>query len=131
VIAHHCRTKRELTKKNLIDIIIKAETDEFLIYADDYREQIQFLQRRMNEFKLIVSLMAANGAVYRKWLTKKETAERIKNEPKLLQAIIFDAYNRDFTAEEYTANWNANKWETVLETYEKIRMTRSTVKYDL
>lgn len=127
VIAHYCRTKRELTKKNLIDIIIKAETDEFLIYADDYREQIQLLQQRMHEFRVIVALMAANGAVYRNRLTKKETAERIKNEPKMLQAIIFDAYNKDFTAEEYTANWNANKWEKVLDEYEKIRMNRSTL----
>ena len=29
-------------------------------------------------------------------------------------------YDRDVTAEEYTSNWNENKWEEYLESLEKL-----------
>jgi hypothetical protein len=44
----------------------------------------------------------------------------VKALPNIFQGLLFLNYDHDVTAEEYTANWNENKWEEYLEAVEKL-----------
>jgi hypothetical protein len=53
-------------------------------------------------------------------LHRGDYARMVKALPNIFQGLLFLNYDRDVTAEEYTANWNENKWEEYLESVEKL-----------
>ena len=120
VMAHFARNNNVITRKHLIEVILKGEMDEFLIYASDYRDQIEQTKITMDSY-----IQAINGigefARGLRHLEKKKAAEVIKNFDKIAQPIMFMNYDKDVSGEEYVSGWNTYKWERAIEQYIKFK----------
>lgn len=118
VAAHYARNNNVITRKHLIDIILKGEITEFLIYAGDYAENMNQTKKLMDDFINLMDTAALLTHNLRK-LSKQEAAEAIKPFHRLVRPIMFFNYDRDMSGREYVKDWNAYKWERTLESYSK------------
>ena len=114
VMAHYARNNNVITRWHLIDVILKGEMDEFLIYASDYKDQIEYVKTLMDEFTVLMDDCALITRNLRK-LERAEAAEIIKKFHKLIQNIMFMNLDRQVSGREYTYGWDTYKWERTLE----------------
>lgn len=123
VMAHFARNNNVITRKHLIDIILKNEMDEFCIYASDYKDQIEYVKKLMDEF---VDVMDTAGLLARnlRKLSRKDAAEVIKPFHKLVQPIMFANHTRIVSGREYVRDWDVYKWERALEHFTEFIVQR-------
>lgn len=119
VLAHFMRNNNVITRKHIIRVILENETAEFLCYAADYKDVLEETQGLMNAYHNIGNRLAASCRTTATILHKGDYARLVKTFPVIFQGLLFMNYDRDVTAEEYTSNWNENKWEEYLESLEK------------
>ena len=48
--AHYARPNNSISKESLIQAILDGEQEEFLVYADDYREELESVEQEMKDF---------------------------------------------------------------------------------
>lgn len=118
VMAHYSRNNNVITRKHLIDVYLKGEVKEFLTYASDYKEPMLQVIGLIEGFHETLR-STINFCKKHRNLWRKDYAEVIKGQPKLLQEFMFNQYARDMTPWEYTHNWDKYRWESTLEKYEK------------
>ena len=119
VMAHFARNNNVINRKHLLGVILTGETEEFLCYAEDYREELEKIQGLMKAFCKVGDQIAKScqrlydipRAVYANW---------VKTLPKIYQDLAFRNYNNVMSAKDYTADWSENKWETYLEGFEQL-----------
>ena len=116
VMAHFARNNNVITRWHLINIILKGEMDEFVIYASDYAPQINWVKDLMESFVAVVDGAGVLARGLRK-LEKPKAAELIKNFDRIAQPIMFMNYDRNVSGEEYVADWDVYKWDRVLDQY--------------
>ncbi len=123
VMAHFARNNNVITRKHLIDIILKNEMDEFCIYASDYKDQIEYVKKLMGEF---VDVMNTAGLLARnlRKLSRKDAAEIIKHFHKLVQPIMFANHTRLVSGREYVRDWDVYKWERAIEYFTEFIVQR-------
>ena len=116
VMAHYARNNNVVTRKHLIDIVLHGEETEFLTYASDYSESLNWVKNLMNSY---IKAMDGIGELARglRRLDKKGAAGVIKNFDKIAQPIMFMNYDRDVSGEEYVNGWDVYRWERVLDQY--------------
>lgn len=119
VCAHFARNNNVITRKHLIDIILKGEMNEFLIYAADYADQMKWTKQIMNEFTEVMDTAGMLARNLRK-LTRPEAAEVIKHFHKLVQPIMFANHARHVSGREYVRDWDVYKWERNIENFLKM-----------
>ena len=119
VLAHFARNNNVITRKHLIDIILKGEMNEFLIYAADYAEQMKWTKQIMDEFTEVMDTAGMLARNLRK-LTRPEAAEVIKHFHKLVQPIMFANHARHVSGREYVRDWDVYKWERNIENFLKM-----------
>ena len=120
IMAHYARNNNVITRKHLIQIILSGETEEFLCYASDYKEELWKIHSLMKAFCKVGDQIAKScqrlydipRAVYANW---------VKTLPKIYQDLAFRNYNNVMSTKDYTAGWNENKWETYLESFEQLK----------
>ena len=120
VMAHYARNNNVINRKHLLQVILSGETEEFLCYAEDYREELEKIQGLMKAFcrvgdqiaKSCQRLYDVSRGTYANW---------VKTLPKIYQDLAFRNYNNIMSTKDYTAGWNENKWETYLESFEKLK----------
>ena len=79
----------------------------------------------MVEIKTEAELLQSTfNLLHLKELSRKEYASYVLMYPKVFHDFLFKNYERDITWEEYTLDWNANKWDKVLEEYEQYRIKK-------
>ena len=118
VMAHFARNNNVITRWHLIDVILRGETDEFLIYASDYKDQIEWVKKLMDEFTVFVDDCALMTRNLRK-LPRPEAAEAVKKFHKFVQPIMFMNLDRIVGGRAYTYAWDAYKWERALDNFTK------------
>ena len=118
VMAHFARNNNVITRWHLIDIILKGEMDEFIIYASDYKDQIECVKKLMDEFIVFVDDCALMTRNLRK-LDRPEAAEVIKKFNKFVQPIMFMNLDRIVGGRSYTYNWDTYRWERALDNFTK------------
>jgi hypothetical protein len=116
VLAHFARNNNVITRWHLIDVILKGELDEFIIYASDYKDQIEWVKKLMDEFITFVDNCALMTRNLRK-LSRPEAAEVIKKFHKFVQGIMFMNLDRIVGGREYTQDWDTYKWERALDNF--------------
>ena len=121
VLAHFMRNNNVITRKHLIRVILENETAEFLCYAADYKDVLEETQELMNTYINIGNKLAESCRTTATILHKGDYARLVKTFPAIFQGLLFMNYDRDVTAEEYTANWTENKWEEYLESIEHLQ----------
>ena len=120
VMAHFARNNNVINRKHLINVILTNEVEEFLCYASDYKEELEKVQGLMNSFckvgdqiaKSCQRLYDVSRGTYANW---------VKTLPKIYQDLAFRNYNNVMSTKDYAAGWNENKWETYLESFEKLK----------
>lgn len=120
VLAHFMRNNNVITRKHILRVILENEVEEFLCYAADYKEELIKTQKLMKAYHKIGNQLAKACRETASILHRGDYARMVKALPNIFQGLLFLNYDRDVTAEEYTANWNENKWEEYLESVEKL-----------
>lgn len=120
VVAHFARNNNVITRKHLISIILKGEINEFLIYASDYKDQMNSTKQLMDSY---IEAMDGVGYLARglRKLDRPAAAEIIKNFDKIAQSIMFMNYDKNVSGEEYVRGWDTYRWERTLIQYEKFK----------
>lgn len=116
VMAHFARNNNVITRWHLIDIILRGEMDEFIIYASDYKDQIEWVKKLMDELIVFVDGCALMTRNLRK-LPRPEAAEVIKKFHKFVQPIMFMNLDRIVGGRAYTCDWDTYKWERALDNF--------------
>lgn len=119
VMAHFARNNNVITRKHLIKIILMNEVEEFLCYAEDYKDSLRDIQKLMRAFINIGNVLATSCRKVRS-MSRGAFSEYVKTFPKIFQGLMFFNYERDMSVEEYTAGWHVNKWEDYLVEIEKL-----------
>lgn len=113
VTAHYVRTTRAVTERVLIQIILSNEIEEFLIYAEDYREELFSVKRAMEVFKLYHEI-CLEEIKSRDFINRKEFAFEVQKYPIYVRPYLFLNFDRTITFKEYTENWSVEKWEEMI-----------------
>lgn len=120
VMAHYSRNNNVITRKHLIETILRGEADEFLIYASDYKDNLMEVQSLMKSYIGAIDGIAVFSRGLRK-LCRKDAAQIIENFDKIARPIMFANYERDVGGEDWVKNWDSYKWERVLNQYTKFK----------
>ena len=106
--AHYARSNNSISKESLIQVILDGEQEEFLVYADDYREEIESVEQEMKDF-----VKDLNDAA--REMKKKYAAEVVKY-PKSIQPYLFSKINNRDASDWVKENMTTSKWVKYLET---------------
>lgn len=120
VIAHYSRNNNVITRKHLIETILRGEADEFLIYASDYKDNLMEVQSLMQSYVGAIDGIAVFSRGLRK-LCRKDAAKIIGNFDKIARPIMFANYEGDVSGEDWVRNWDRYRWERVLDQYTKFK----------
>lgn len=118
VIAHFARNNNVITRKHLIDVILKGEINEFLIYASDFADQIGWTKQLMDEFTEVMNTAGLMARNLRK-LPRAEAAGVIKKFQAIVQPVMFANLDRNVCGREHVREWDVYKWERALEHFTK------------
>ena len=119
VLAHFMRNNNVITRKHIIKIILTNEIAEFLCYADEYKEELEKVQKLMNSYHNIGNKLA-QACRQMILLERKDYAKLVQALPKMFQGLLYKNYERFMSAQEYTKDWNENKWDDILTEVEKL-----------
>ena len=120
VMAHYARNNNVINRKHLIKVILMNEVEEFLCYAEDYREELEKVQSLMQAyFKVGTEIAKSCQRLYD--IPKRTYAAWVQTLPKIYHDFAFKNYNDIKTPQDYTADWNENKWEACLDNFEKLK----------
>lgn len=116
VMAHYVRNNNVITIKKLLKVILANEEDEFLVYALDYKDQLNSIKDKMNKFerdckKAKYELSKIN------FESRKQYSDKVKRYPKIIQPYLFNQFMNNLTFEEYVKNWTIYAWERIVEAY--------------
>lgn len=107
LVAHYARSNNSISKESLIQVILDGEQEEFLVYADDYREELEAVEQEMKDF-----VKDLNDAA--REMKKKYAAEVVKY-PKPIQPYLFSKINNQDASDWVKENMTASKWVKYLE----------------
>lgn len=119
VIAHYARNNNNVTTRHLIDVILSHEVDEFLTYAEDYKDDITGIMSSMCIFDINATQLKMNFSTYiKQGYSRKEYAQKVMELiSHKFNDYLFKLYdNPTLTWDEYVSKWNASKWEKFLMT---------------
>ena len=88
-------------------MILDGEQEEFLVYANDYREELESIEREMEDF-----VKELNSAARE---TKKKYAAEVLKYPKSIQPYLFSKINNQDAGDWVKENMTASKWVKYLE----------------
>jgi T4 RnlA family RNA ligase len=120
VMAHYARNNNVINRKHLIKVILMNEVEEFLCYAEDYREELEKVQSLMQAY-FTVGTEIAKSCQRLYDIPKRTYAAWVQTLPKIYHDFAFKNYNDIKTPQDYTADWNENKWEACLDNFEKLK----------
>jgi hypothetical protein len=120
VMAHYSRNNNVITRKHLINICLRGEDEEFLIYAEDYRDALLDVKSLMKSYIDSIGGIGEFARGLRK-LDRKRAADIINNFDKIARPIMFANYDRDISGEAWVENWDVHKWDRILDQYLKFK----------
>jgi hypothetical protein len=118
VLAHFARNNNVITRKHLIDVILRGEMAEFMIYASDYTPQLEFVKQQMEELATTLNTAAIMARNLR-MLERSEAAYIIKKFNPFVQPIMFTNLDHNESGTDYVAAWDVYKWERNIDNFLK------------
>lgn len=115
VLAHYVRNNNSVTTETLIDVELSGEQEEFLTYAEEYKDSLMKVSKAIKKFKKDCknSLLKLRKKSYK---TRKEQALEIQKYPENIRPFLFKNIDENVSIEDFTKNWNASKWLKYIET---------------
>lgn len=108
LVAHYERKNNSISKESLIQVVLDGEQEEFLVYADDYREELELVEREMNDF-----IEEMNKAARE---LKKKYASDVLKYPKSIHPYLFSKITNQDAGDWVKENMTSSKWVKYLET---------------
>ena len=127
VMAHYTRNNNVITRKKLIDVILRGEVEEFCIYASDYKDLIDETTQKMVEISTNAEFIRGMFSVSWHKLPRKDYANLVLKYPKMFHDFLFKNYDNEIDWDEYTADWDTNKWDKTLEWYEQYKINNKEI----
>lgn len=110
--------------ERLVKIVLENEQSEFINYCPQYEKNIQMIQDKMYSYNFDANMLAAMACpLWNENIARKDWAEMVKKFvcPNALKSYLFKLYdNHDLTWQEYTHDWDENKWVRSLNLKEKV-----------
>lgn len=107
LVAHYARSNNSISKESLIQVALDGDQEEFLVYANDYREELELVEREMDDF-----IEEMNKAA--REMKKKYAAEVLKY-PKSIQPYLFSKITNQDAGDWVKENLSSSKWVKYLE----------------
>ena len=120
IIAHYARNNNVITRRHLIEVILRGEDDEFLIYAEDYKDILLEVKSLMKSYVDSIGGIGEFARGLRK-LDRKRAARIISHFDKIARPIMFANYEQDVSGEDWVKNWDVHKWDRILDQYQKFK----------
>ncbi len=113
VMAHYARNNNTISQKHILNIILNGEVDEFLIYADDFKDKLCEIDDKMRRYKTYLN---EQSKCVDTSIPKKDYVAYVQNNfDKTCHDFLMKYYdNTNYDAETYTSDWDAYKWDRVL-----------------
>lgn len=113
VLAHYGRNNGQVSKEALTDVILKNLEDDFLIYADDYKDILQDIKNKMIKYKneCVNSWLSL---INQHFNSRKDFATEVQKMKKYVWGYCFKCYDEYVDINDYTKGWSASKWDKVL-----------------
>ena len=109
VLAHYVRNNNNVTNETLVGVAISGEQEEFLTYAEDYKEALQKVTNAIKKFKndCVDALNNVKSKVYE---TRKDYALEVQRYPENIRPYLFINVDREMSIDNFTSEWSPNKW---------------------
>lgn len=120
VLAHHMRANNNITRKNLIRVILANEVSEFCVYCRDFVEELNAVEELMRSFRSTSEhLRTMLKNILKEYpMTRAEYARLVNALPSVVRPYLFASYDRIVDFGDFTSKWNELKWEKVLDAWE-------------
>ena len=116
LVAHYARSNNSISKESLIQAILDGDQEEFLVYANDYLEELESVEQEIKDF--VKELNDAAREI------KKKYAAEVQKYPKSIQPYLFSKVNNQDAGDWVKENMTASK----LIKYLEIRKNRSNME---
>jgi T4 RnlA family RNA ligase len=107
LVAHYARSNNSISKESLIQVILDGEQEEFLVYANDYREELESVEQEMEDFVKDLDDAARE--------MKKKYAADVLKYPKSIQPYLFSKITNQDAGDWVKENMTSSKWVKYLE----------------
>lgn len=107
IMAHYMRNNNVITKRRLMEVILKGEVDEFLCYAADYNLELKELQEKKSTLEQEAKSLRHHLRTNFKFDSQKDYASIVN---KISNSTIRQFCFTDKSWEEMTKDWSADKW---------------------
>ena len=115
-----------IDSENAEDLLETSQLISKKIAEKNYKDLINKVVQEMVEIKTEAELLQSTfNLLHLKELSRKEYASYVLMYPKVFHDFLFKNYERDITWEEYILDWNANKWDKVLEQCEQYKIKKA------
>lgn len=114
VLAHYVRNNNNVTNETLVGVAISGEHEEFLTYANEYKDALQKVTDKIKKFKNDC-VEALNNVKSRKYSNRKEYALEVQKYPENIRPYLFINADKEMSVDEFTGGWNSKKWSKYIE----------------
>ena len=109
VKAHYARNNNIMTTERLVDVILNGEQDEFLIYADEWTNELMKVQAAMHLFAHSAREKLAEIFEMKSFENRGQYAAVVKDSPRMMQDFLFHCFNEQIFW-DYAKKWSAADW---------------------
>lgn len=114
VLAHYVRNNNNVNNETLVSVAVRGEHEEFLTYANDYKEALQKVTDAIKKFKNDC-VEALNNVKSKPCSNRKEYALEVQKYPENIRPYLFINANKEMSVDEFTGGWNSKKWLKYIE----------------
>ena len=113
--AHYTLNNNVVTRKRLLDVILAGEEDEFLVFGEKYRGELEKIHLQMDFLKQKAQDFISALSPFLVEPRKVWAAQVSKISISIIRTYLFKYYDTHITWEDYTKDWDSSQWERVLE----------------
>lgn len=109
VKAHYARNNNTITTERLVDIVLKGEQNEFLLYAEEWTCELMKVQTAMRFFAKCARDTLAEVFEMKDFENRGQYAAVVKEMPHMMQDFLFHCFNEQIFW-DYAKKWSAADW---------------------
>lgn len=115
VRAHYARNNNIITTERLVEVILAGEQKEFLIYASEWTDELQDVERRMKEFAAAARAHLAQIYEMKDFDSRGRYAAEVSKTPRMMQDFLYHCFT-DQIFWDYARKWSAADWAKAIKT---------------
>lgn len=114
--ARYVRGNSNISVRNLIDVVMSGEEDEFLVYASDYIKELNSVKDSLNKlYNAGNNALACVKRYIEDNMPRADYAKEVKKFPRIVQDYLFRCYSNIEQFEQYIKKLDSKKIERILE----------------